>query len=277
MPFWLGMTIAMLYGAVVGSFLNVCIWRLPREESLISPGSHCPKCDTLLKSRDLIPLFSFLIQRCKCRYCGAPITWRYFGIELLTSVYFGVVYWRFDWSVESLVYALFGAALIAISFIDLEHYIIPDQLNVFGILLGIGYNAYNIYTTHEWRTEILGRSIPIPSSIVGIILCGGAFLAIAIISYYVFKKEGMGGGDVKLAAAVGALLGTQAAMWSFMLAVFLGTIVGLGLMASSKKGRRDYVPFGPFMVVGAFVMIFFGSQIQHLWDMYLNWATGGLQ
>lgn len=276
MPFWTGLSIALIYGIVIGSFLNVCIWRLPRDESLVSPGSHCPKCNTLLKFWDLIPLFSFLIQRCKCRYCGVPITWRYFGVELLTGVYFGVTYWRFGWTIESLVYAVFGAALIAIFFIDLEHYIIPDQLNLFGIMVGLGYDAIKIARTHDWHTVIFGLRIPLPHSVVGMILSGGAFLAVAIISWYVFKKEGMGGGDVKLAAAIGALLGTQAAMWSFLLAVFLGTIIGLALMASKKKGRRDYVPFGPFMVVGALIMIFFGNHVQHLWSLYLNWASGGL-
>lgn len=274
MPLWFGLSVALLYGAIVGSFLNVCIWRLPRDESLVSPGSHCPKCDTLLKARDNVPLFSFLIQRCKCRYCGEPITWRYFVIELLTSLYFGAVYLHFGWTVESIVFALFGATLIAIFVIDLEHYIIPDQLNIFGIVVGVGYDVVRILRTHNWHTHIFGLNVPLPQSIVGIILCGFAFLAIAIISYYIFKKEGMGGGDVKLAAAVGALLGAQSAMWSFMIAVFFGTIIGLALMASKSKGRKDYVPFGPFMVVGAFIMMFYGNYVWQLWGLYMKWATG---
>jgi leader peptidase (prepilin peptidase)/N-methyltransferase len=274
---WLGVVIALIYGVVIGSFLNVCIWRLPRDESLVSPPSHCPKCDTLLKRRDLVPILSFLIQRCKCRYCGEPISWRYIGIESLTGLYFVLTFLKFQWTVESIVYALFGAALIAIFFIDLEHYIIPDQLNLFGIGLGLAFNAWQIFGEGKsWKTDIFGANLPVPSSIVGIVMCGGAFLAIALISYYVFKKEGMGGGDIKLAAAVGALIGTPRAMWSFMLAVLLGTIVGVSLMASKKKGRKDYVPFGPFMVAGAFVMIFFGDQVMHLWSMYLNWASGGM-
>src|SRR5208283_4929827 len=102
MPLWMGILIALIYGTVVGSFLNVCIWRLPRDESIVSPGSHCPQCNTPLRGKDLVPLLSFLIQRRKCRYCGEPISWRYFGIELLTGVYFVLLYWKFQWSVESL-------------------------------------------------------------------------------------------------------------------------------------------------------------------------------
>jgi leader peptidase (prepilin peptidase)/N-methyltransferase len=275
MPLWTGIVIALIYGTVIGSFLNVCIWRLPRDESIISPGSHCPKCNTLLKGRDLVPLFSFLIQRRKCRYCGEPITWRYFGIELLTGVCFVLTFLCFHWSVETIVYSLFGAMLIAIFFIDLEHYIIPDQLNLFGIVLGVAYNAWRIIKMGEsWRTEMFGLRIPLPPSIVGIVLCGGGFLTVALISYYIFKKEGLGGGDVKLAAAVGAILGSQRALWSFMLAVFLGTAVGLALLASKKKGRKDYLPFGPFMVSGAFIMIFFGDGVVRLWSLYLQWAAG---
>ena len=138
MPVWLGVTISFIYGAVIGSFLNVCIWRMPRDESIVSPGSHCPNCNTLLKGRDLVPMLSFLVQKCKCRYCGAPISWRYLSIELLTALYFVVTYLKFGIGVEGVVYALFGASLIATFFIDLEHFIIPDQLNIFGIANWIG-------------------------------------------------------------------------------------------------------------------------------------------
>ena len=253
----------MIYGLVVGSFLNVCIWRLPRDESLTKPGSHCPSCNTLLKAWDLVPLFSFLAQRCRCRYCGTKISWRYFGVELLTGVYFALTYWRFGLSADFLVYALFGAALIAIFFIDIEHYIIPDQLSVFGIGIGVARDLIELGMGK--RETISLFSIPIPQSIIGILACGGAFLAIAIISWYIFKKEGIGGGDIKLAAAVGANLVVGQAFLSFFFAVFLGSVIGIALIALKIKSRKDYVPFGPMMVVGAFIAMFYGQNIIRMW------------
>lgn len=277
MPMWLGVSIALIYGVVVGSFLNVCIWRLPRDESLVSPGSHCPKCNTLLRAWDLIPLFSFLIQRCKCRYCKTPISWRYFTVESLTGVFFALTYLRFGWSLDTLVFALFGASLIATFLIDMEHYIIPDQLNLFGIGIGVARDVYGIVIgERDWHTNIFGASIPIPQSVVGILVCGGIFLLIAVISYYIFKKEGIGGGDIKLAAAIGATIALGPSLLSFFIAVTLGSVIGVALMASNKKSRKDYLPFGPFMVVGAMVAMFYGRQ---LIDLYLNYvglgAAGG--
>ncbi len=274
MPVWLGVTISFIYGAVIGSFLNVCIWRMPRDESIVSPGSHCPNCNTLLKGRDLVPMLSFLVQKCKCRYCGAPISWRYLSIELLTALYFVVTYLKFGIGVEGVVYALFGASLIATFFIDLEHFIIPDQLNIFGIAIGLVRNGIGIATGADSQfVNVLGLNIP--QSIVGILACGGAFFAITVISYYVFKKDAMGGGDVKLAAAIGANLLLGPAMLSFLLAVVIGAVVGVGLIAAKKKSRKDYIPFGPFMVIGAMVVMFFGNVLTNLYQMYLNYAGFG--
>lgn len=225
---------------------------------------------------DLVPLFSFLVQRGKCRYCKAPISWRYIGVESLTGVYFAFVYHQLGWSMETLVFALFGASLIATFFIDLEHYIIPDQLNIFGIALGLAFDGWKIASGQsDWHTNLFGWDAPIPESIVGILACGGIFLLIAIVSYYVFKKEGMGGGDIKLAAAIGAIVGASHAMISFFVAVLLGTVIGVSLIVSKKKGRKDYVPFGPFMVAGAFTVMFFWNSLMQVWTWYLNRAGLG--
>lgn len=264
---WAALLLAFVFGTVVGSFLNVCIWRLPREESLIEPGSHCPNCDTPLRAWDLVPLFSFLIQGRKCRYCKKPITWRYFLVELLTGIYFALVYLKFGLGIDFAAYALFGASLIAILFIDLEHFIIPDQLSLFGIALGVARDIANIVLgkSKPYQIPIPGTrfDLPVPQSIAAIIVCGGAFLLIAIVSYYIYKKEGIGGGDVKLAAAVGAnLLVAQAAL-SFFLASFVGGIVAIYLLANKKKTGKDYVAFGPMMVVGAFIAMFYGKELIH--------------
>jgi leader peptidase (prepilin peptidase)/N-methyltransferase len=274
---WLGISIAFVLGAVVGSFMNVCIWRMPRDESVVSPGSHCPACNTPLQPRDLVPMLSFLVQGRKCRYCGKPITWRYFLVELLTAGYFAFSYWWFVRNgepmeyVNFLAFSLFGASLIATFFIDLEHFIIPDQLNLFGIAIGVCRNIAEIALSpdHSWRGSIAGREIPLPQSVIGIIICGGIFFLIAVISCYVFRKDAMGGGDIKLAAAVGANLTLVSALFSFILAVLLGSLIGVALIALKKKSRKDYVPFGPMMVAGAFIAIFFGRELIQL---YCNYA-----
>ncbi|MDH7482575.1 MAG: prepilin peptidase [Armatimonadota bacterium] len=276
MPEWLGAAIAFIYGTVVGSFLNVCIWRMPRDESIIRPGSHCPSCKTLLRAWDLVPLLSFLIQNRRCRYCGEPISWRYFLVELLTGGYFAVTYIWFGYSVNFFANALFGAALIAVFFIDLEHWIIPDQLSLFGIVVGLVHDGIELaiggrqpYWIPVPGTDLL---LPVPQSIAAIIICGGFFMAIAVISYYVFKKEGMGGGDIKLAAAIGANLGIWPSMVSFLIAVALGSLIGIGLILAGRKTRKDYVPFGPMMVAGAIIAIFFGQRIL---DSYLIFSGLG--
>lgn len=274
MPEWLGYAIAFLYGIIVGSFLNVCIWRLPRDESLVHPGSHCPKCGKPIRAWDNVPLFSFLILGRKCRYCRAPISWRYFGVELLTGLYFAVTYSFFGWSIDTLVYALFGASLIAIFFIDLEHWIIPDQLSLFGIVLGVARDGVGLAqgTREAFRVPVpfTGLELPLPQSIAGILACGGVFLAIAIVSFYIFKKEGIGGGDIKLAAAVGANLALGPAMLSFFLAVALGSVIGVGLIAIGRKTRKDYVPFGPMMVAGALISMFYGNALINIWRNYVG-------
>lgn len=277
MPEWLGITIAFVYGAVVGSFLNVLIWRLPRDESIIRPGSHCPSCNTLLRAWDLVPFFSFLIQRCKCRYCGAKISWRYFAVELITACYFAVLYNAFGYDLLRFVaFALFGAALIAILFIDLDHWIIPDQLSVFAIAVGVVHEVTGLALRREGYEPVrlafpgFENGLPMLQSVVGMMVCGGIFLAIAVLSYYVFKKEALGGGDIKLAAAIGANMALGLSLLSFFVAVALGSVIGVGLIALGKKTRKDYVPFGPMMVVGALIAIFYGTELIELWRNYVG-------
>jgi leader peptidase (prepilin peptidase)/N-methyltransferase len=274
MPNWLGVSIAFIYGTVVGSFLNVCIWRMPRDESIVKPGSHCPQCNTLLRAWDLVPLLSFLIQGCRCRYCGARISRRYISVEILTGAYFGIAYQWFGWGLDFLTYALFGASLIAVFFIDLEHWIIPDQLSLSGIAIGLARDGVGLAAGRRelYRIPVPGGEsfIPVPQSVLGIVVCGGIFIAIAYMSFYIFKKEGIGGGDIKLAAAIGANLALGEAMLSFFLAVAIGSIIGVALIAAGKKTRKDYVPFGPMMVAGALLSIFYGERLIEAWWSYMG-------
>jgi leader peptidase (prepilin peptidase) / N-methyltransferase len=281
---WLGLSVSFIYGLMIGSFMNVCVWRLPRDESLVNPPSHCPSCNHRLGWLDLVPLLSFLIQRRKCRYCGAPITWRYFGVELVTGVLFALLYLRFVWGAMPgwfeilgvVVYALFAASLVAVFLIDLEHYIIPDQLSIFGIAIGVVYDVVGIVAgkVEMFHVSIpwLGFRIPVPHSAAGILICGGLFFAVAVISYYIFKKEGVGGGDIKLAAAIGAVLPLVPALLSFFISIVLGTLIVVVLMIMGKKGRKDYVPFGPMLVTGAMVAVFFSDKLQYLWGLYKSFA-----
>jgi leader peptidase (prepilin peptidase)/N-methyltransferase len=222
-------------------------------------------------------MLSFLAQRCKCRYCGEPVSWRYFTVELLTGVYFAFLYYAIGYDLLTfLALALFGAALIAIFFIDLDHWIIPDQLSVFGILIGVTHEVIGLALRREGYEAFripfpgLANGVPMLQSIMGMAVSGGIFLAIAVLSYYVFKKEGLGGGDVKLAAAIGANLALSHALLSFFLAVALGSIIGIGLIVVGSKTRKDYVPFGPMMVAGAMIAIFYGTQLIETWRSYVG-------
>ncbi len=295
MPIWLGIAIAAIYGTAIGSFLNVCICRLPAEESIVRPPSHCPKCDTKLKGVDLIPLLSFLLLGRKCRYCGEPISWRYFTIELVTGLLFVATYLEFGYTIDFFAYALFGCALIVAFVVDMEFRIIPDQAPVAGLVIGIGRDIAHLIAGDAVLTHIplpfTNLSLPMLPSIVGMVVCGGVFYLIAWISFYVFmpkseadreEYEGaMGGGDVKLAAATGAVLGVLPALVSFLVAVLLGTIFGVALIGLQsrmhKKGIqwRTQIPFGPYMVVGSVGVIFFYPQLVLLWDAWVRFVTPG--
>jgi len=291
MPFAWSAAIAFVYGTVVGSFLNVCIWRMPRDESIINPPSHCPKCDRKLSVWENIPLLSFLIQGCKCRGCGERISWRYFGVELLTGAFFVALFAHFGWNLEFFTLALFGSTLIASFFIDLEHWIIPDQLNLFGVAVGIahdiaalilakaGYsNMVTIKPLITIAVPFTEISFPMLQSVVGVLVCGGIFYAIAVLGELAFKKEAMGGGDIKLAAAVGANLPVGLALVSFFVAVALGSVIGITWAITMRLLRREfksYVPFGPMMVAGVFVVMFFGNEMLQAYCAYVGYAPGG--
>ncbi len=225
MPEWYIGLVVFLYGAVVGSFLNVLIYRLPRGLSIVKPRSHCPNCKTELRVRDLVPLLSFLWQRGKCRYCGARISWRYFWVELATGLLFWGIYWRYGWSWDTLFYVLFVAALIAAFFIDLEHFLIPDGLNVFMLGLGIARNAVLIAEGDPQAWVSVG-GWNLPYALVGAVVCTAVFATIALMGRVMFRKDAMGFGDVKLARAIGSLVPLKLALLAFAGAVALGAVVG---------------------------------------------------
>ena len=238
----------LIYGLCIGSFLNVCIFRIPASRSLIKPSSSCPKCNKAIRFYDNIPVLSYIILLGKCRSCKSPISIRYPLIELLTGLVWLFSYLRFGFTLECIVYIIFLSTLIVITFIDLDHRIIPDVISLPGIPLFF-LGALFIPET-GWRNSLFG------------ILLGGGSLLIVAKGYHLFtKQEGMGGGDIKLLAMIGALIGWKGVFFTIFVSSAIGTIVGLGVMIITRNNLKLAVPFGPFLSIGAAIYIFFGESI----------------
>ena len=275
-----GAIFAFLTGLSVGSFLNVCIWRMPRDESIVQPPSHCPKCGHRLRALELVPLLSFLWLGRHCRKCKAPISWRYFVVELLTGLVF-VALWLVCWPDrlwDLPFYLIFAACLIAIFLIDLEHMIIPDELVIAGGVaatvkaLGELFGVAGATSRGLVHLPFPGTNgFPFPEFVLGAFVGAAFFILVELFSRLLFRKEGMGGGDMKLGAAIGALLGPKTALLSFGLAVFAGAFIGVGLLLARRKKRVDYIPFGPFMVVSAFLLMLFPTAIWTAVTTAWNW------
>ncbi|ADQ14870.1 prepilin peptidase [Halanaerobium hydrogeniformans] len=236
-----------ILGLIVGSFLNVVIYRLPEEKSIIKPPSHCPHCNTRLKVIDLIPVLSFLITGAKCRYCGASISWQYPFVELLTGIFFLAAYLNFGLTAEFFLMLLLLSALIVISVIDYKYMIIPNVITYSGILIG-------------FISAIIFDYLSIFDSLLGIVIPALILLAVALIF-----KGGMGMGDVKLVAMLGAFLGYKYSLMSIFIGSLVGSVIGLSLMGLGVIDRKDRIPFGPFICLGAVIMIFFGEQLIDLY------------
>src|SRR5713101_266443 len=244
---------AALFGALIGSFLNVCIYRLPHRECIIHPRSRCLQCKATIAWYDNIPLLSFLWLRGRCRACRTRIAWRYPLVEALNAAGYGFIAWRFGVSPTALVYAVLLSVLIVISFIDLDHMIVPDRITLPGMALGLVVGT--LLLPRWW------------DSIGGFLLGGGLLYFMAWISPYLFGKEGMGGGDIKLLAMIGAFLGWKPALLTIMIGSLTGSIIGISLIALRIIKRDDYIPFGPFLVLGALLAMFFAQPL-------LDWYQG---
>ncbi len=237
-----------ILGLFIGSFINVCIHRLPIKESIVFPFSYCPSCKTPIKAYDNIPIISFLWLRGRCRACQSAISWRYPIVEFLHAAGYLFILHQFGPALETILYALFFSSLVAITFIDLAHQIIPDVITLPGIVLGL----------------LAGSTVLPPgprNAFLGLFFGGGFFYLIAILSLVLLKKEGMGGGDIKLVAMIGAILGWQGVLLTVFFASVLGSVVGLTLIFSRLRSRMDPIPFGPFLAIGALLSLFFGNDI----------------
>jgi len=249
--------VIFIFGAIVGSFLNVCILRIPKGKSVIHPPSHCPHCKAPIAFYDNIPLLSYLILRGRCRACRERISPRYFAVELLTASLTVALFYKFGLGPTFLSSFIFVTALIVISFIDLDIMIIPDVISLPGIVLGLLFSIMGRYAFED-PFEI----IPPPlSSLIGLLAGGGFLLAVGWI-YEVFTKvEGMGGGDIKLFAMIGAFLGWQSLLATLLFASLGGAVIGLTVMLVKGVGRRYPIPFGPFLCLGALLHLFFGKEL----------------
>jgi len=251
-PLFLEVT-CFLLGLVIGSFLNVVIARLPVGRSVVHPPSACPACSSSIRWHDNVPVFSWLWLRARCRNCQARISWRYPAVELLTAVLFLLAARRFGPSLDLATALLLLAALVAITGIDLDHQMIPDVITLPGIAVGAGL-AVSLHPA-AWLDTLFG-----------ILVGGGLFLAIILAS-----GGGMGGGDMKLGAMMGAFLGWKLVLLAILLGVFAGGAVAIGLLVTGTKGRKDPVPFGPFLALGAVVSLLWGNT---LLDWYLGRFLG---
>jgi leader peptidase (prepilin peptidase)/N-methyltransferase len=250
-------SLAFVFGAVVGSFLNVCIARLPNDESIVSPPSHCPACKAPIRFYDNIPLLSFINLGGRCRRCEATISPRYFFVELLMAILAVVLFKRFGFTFPFFVYFLFVAALMVISFIDLDVRIVPDVISLPGIVVGL------LVSTAAWLLPLdPQRVLPSPlSSFLGILVGGGFLLLVAWAYEFFTGVEGMGGGDVKLLAMIGAFLGWTAIPVTLFSASLAGSVIGLGFMLAKGVGGKYALPFAPFLCLGALFHLFYGAQL----------------
>lgn len=247
---------AFSLGAVIGSFLNVCIARLPKQESIISPPSHCPHCKKPIQFYDNIPVISYILLAGKCRHCKNRISLRYPVVEGLTGLMTVALFMRYGPTVQFLLLLLFSAALIVITFIDLTHQIIPDAISIPGIPCGIG--ASILIPTISWLDSLLG-----------IFVGGGLLLLIAVGYKWITGRDGMGGGDIKLLAMMGAWLGWKAIPFILLASSLIGLLVGGGSILLLKTGLRTKIPFGPFLSISSLIYIFLGPEVIRWYIAYI--------
>ena len=261
--------VVFLFGLVVGSFLNVCIVRLPREQSIVSPRSQCPRCRTLIRWYDNIPLVSFLALRGKCRSCGLPISWRYPLVELLNGLLYLWACAAFGLTGEAGMVMALCSALLVITFIDLDHQIIPDVITLPGMVIGLLAAPLFMSALEPPLAFGLGRLVPsagtyltgFVNSLVGLVLGAAPLFIIGWLWEKLRKVEAMGGGDVKYMGMVGSFLGWKGAFLTIMLGALTGSIVGLTLIALKQHQMDRVIPFGPYLAFGTLLTLFYGADI----------------
>jgi len=258
-------------GCMVGSFLNVCIYRLPRDESIIHPRSHCPKCGQPIAWYDNLPLVSWLILGAKCRNCGAVISWQYPLVEAITGTLFLCVYWRFGMTPAAPVYTALVAGLIVVTFVDLATWTIPNEVTMPGIPIGIACALVGMFYP---ASGLIVRDVF--ASLIGAAAGGGLLYLLDKLTLLLLKKRGMGFGDVKLLAMLGAFFGWQSLFLIILASSLMGSVVGLSMLAIKKDKQTEngdegahYLPFGPYLAIAGVLYLLFGPAL-------IEWYLGSM-
>ncbi len=254
MPGWSLYVIAGLIGAILGSFANVCISRIPRGESVVWPPSHCPHCGYRIRPWENVPLLSFALLRGRCRRCKGRISLRYPAVEALAVALSILAWWYFGEPMRYLVYfCLLIIPLLISSAIDLRHYIIPDSITIPGIVVGAAVHVFLEADGALWTRAL--------DSLLGIVVGGGALYLVAVVYEKIKKQEGLGGGDVKLIAMLGAFFGWRASILILLMSSLMGSVVGLALIIALRKSMKYAIPFGPFLATAGVVYLFLGERL----------------
>lgn len=248
MQYYIILFFIFIFGLCIGSFLNVCIYRIPKSESIMYPPSKCPGCYHMIKFYDNIPIISYLMLKGKCRNCGRSISPRYPMVEFLSGLFALAVVFKFGLTLSAFVYFVFVACLLIITFIDIDYQIIPNVISLPGI--GVFFAG-----------SLLVSEVTIADSILGIITGSSILFLVAWTFKLITGREGMGQGDIKLMAMIGALIGWKGVLVTIFLSSLIGTLVGLVVMVVQKSDMKMSIPFGPFLAIGAICHIFFGPEM----------------
>jgi leader peptidase (prepilin peptidase)/N-methyltransferase len=272
---------SVLFGAMIGSFLNVCICRIPEGKSIVTPGSHCPQCGKAIRWYDNLPVISFLLLRGRCRHCHRSISVQYPLVEGVTALLSLLLFMRFGPSLQYVIYFAFTAALVVITVIDLYHQIIPNVISLPGIAAGLLASWFlpnpalmdGLLRGLVFQAERIGvnlsNHVAFVDALLGIVLGGGSLLLVIHLYYWLRKAEGMGGGDVKLLAMVGAFLGWKAVIVTIIFSSFIGSVVGVTVMFWKGRDLKYAIPYGPFLSLGAMMALFYGEGLI-VWYLTLN-------
>lgn len=257
-PTTLQLLFSLVFGLILGSFLNVCIHRIPLGKSIVYPPSSCPGCHSAIRFYDNIPLVSYIVLLGRCRSCRSRISLRYPVVELTTGLLSAALFLRYGLSLYYFLLLVFCASLLVIAFIDIDYKIIPDVLSLPGVLVGFGVSLLPM------------TPVSVLESAIGILLGGGSLYVVGMLYQWIRKQEGMGGGDVKLLAMIGAWMGWNSLPMIILLSSFAGTLIGGGCLLLSRRRLSEAIPFGPFLVLGTFLWLFFRTEIHLLWNSYLH-------
>ena len=262
---------SFVIGSMVGSFLNVCVYRIPAGLSIVKPRSRCPKCEQMIAWYDNIPLVSWLLLGAKCRNCKAPISWQYPLVEAITAFLFLAVYWQFRLTLATPIYMALAAALVLVTFVDLTDWTIPNEVTFPGMPLGIAFSLVAMFYPDSGLV-VLGAFEPVFNALIGLFVGGGILYALDKITLVLLKKRGMGFGDVKLLAMLGAFFGYPGVVLIIMIASLIGSIIGIAFIVANRSKSEEhgghYLPFGPYLALGGLIVMLFG---QGIYDWYMGY------